>query len=117
MTTVSDYEEWSKTYGCKPKDFETQQAFEGCVSERKEKYFADIAQAQATVERQQTMEYVGMAAVVVVALLLVLARRPTWRLIEGLFISSAAKTISTKRDLTAYKDDVARRIREKADSK
>lgn len=115
--TPADYQEWAKTMGCKQADFATQTAFEACIADRKAQSLADAAKAQAIAERQQMIEYIGIGAAVAVIIAIVLMRRPIWRLIEGLFISSAAKTITTKRDLSAYKDDVARRIREKAESK
>ncbi|RVL87655.1 hypothetical protein CN140_01615 [Sinorhizobium meliloti] len=117
MTTIADYQEWSKTLGCKEQDFADKAAFEGCIADRKAQFAAEAAQAQATADHQQMINYVGIGAAIAVVVVIVLLRRPIWRLIEGLFISSVAKTITTKRDLSAYRDDVARRIREKAESK
>lgn len=117
MATVGDYEEWSKTLGCKEQDFANKTAFEGCIADRKAQFAAEAAQAKAAAEHQQMMNYIGIGAAIALVMAIILMRRPIWRLIESLFISSAAKTITTTRDLTAYKDDVARRIREKAGSK
>lgn len=114
MTTPAEYLEWSKTLGCKEQDFADKVAFEGCIADKKAQFATESARSQAEADRQQTMEYVGMGAIALVVVVVILLRKPIWRMIERLFISSAAKTITTKRDLTAYKDDVARRIREKA---
>lgn len=115
--TPADYQEWAKTMGCKQSDYATQMAFEQCIADRKAQTVIDAAKAKAVADHQQMIEYVGIGAAVAVIIAIVLMRRPIWRLIENLFISSAAKTITTTRDLSAYKDDVARRIREKAESK
>lgn len=115
--TPAEYLEWSKTMGCKQQDFEKVSAFEKCIADRKAQTIADAAKSQAIAERQQMIDYISVGVAIFAVIAIIVMRRPIWRAIERIFISSAAKTISKKRDLTAYKDDVARRIREKADAK
>ncbi|MDK4728767.1 hypothetical protein [Rhizobium phaseoli] len=60
------------------------------------------------------LELVG--AVVAVLVLLVVLGRPIRRALEAAFINSAARAVKGRRDIADYKDDLGRRIREKADS-
>lgn len=98
--------------GAEPID--VRQEFSECVREG-----TQIAeQARQQMLEQQRFDdlvfYAACAAVLAVCVLMFLYRKPLRALLESLFVSTAAKAVTTKREMKDYRSEIARRIQEKS---
>lgn len=78
----------------------------------------ELQTRQAILDQQannRMILYIVIAAVIALLVLAFVYRRQIRSFLENLFIGAAAKSISTKRDFKAYREDIAKRVREKSE--
>lgn len=94
---------------------DAQKVFSECVREGTQR----AEQARQQMLEQQRFDnlvfYGACAAVLAVCVLLYLSRKPLRVLLENMFVTTAAKAVTTKREMKDYRDEIARRIQEKSE--
>lgn len=94
---------------------DVQKEFSECVREGTQ--LAEQAR-QRMLEQQRFDDlvfYGACAAVLAVCVLVFLYRKPLRALLERMFVSTAAKAVTTKREMKDYREEIARRIQEKSE--
>ena len=99
--------------GLEPID--VQKEFSECVREGTQL----AAQSRQQMLEQQRSDdlvlYGACAAVLAVCVLMFLYRKPLRALLENVFVATAAKAVTSKREMKDYRSEIARRIQEKSE--
>ncbi len=99
--------------GAEPID--VRQEFSECVREGTR--LAEQARQQMLEQQRfdDLVFYGACAAVLAVCVLMFLYRKPLRALLENMFVTTAAKAVTTKREMKDYRSEIARRIQEKSE--